>query len=138
VLGGLSGECAEANGMRYNPDKPVDAAEWLELDEAEQQLAVERYHKRTRVRLPSPRVHAIIHAAIETQVAQGHAAAKRALERMQAEGLDRHDAIHALGSVMTKHMFGIMKEGQAFDESAYGADLDDLSAERWLAEWREG
>ena len=124
--------------MRYDPDKPVDAAEWLELDEAEQQLAVERYHKRARVHLPSPRMHAIIHAAIETQVAQGHAAASRALERMQAEGLDRHDAIHALGSVMANHMFGIMKQGRPFDENAYATDLDALSAKRWLAESREG
>jgi hypothetical protein len=124
--------------MRYDPDKPVDAAEWLELDATEQQLAVERYHKRARVRLPSPHVHAIIHAAIETQVAQGHAAASRALQRMQAEGLDRHDAIHAVGSVMAKHMFGIVKQGHSFDESAYAVDLDALSAERWLAEWREG
>jgi hypothetical protein len=124
--------------MRYNPGKPVDAAEWLALGEAEQQLAVERYHKRAGDRMPSPRMHAIIHAAIETQVAQGHPAASRALERMQAEGLDRHDAVHAVGSVMAKHIFGIMKEGESFDETAYATDLDALSAERWLAEWREG
>jgi len=124
--------------MRYNPDKAVDPAEWLAMDESEQQLAVDRYHKRAGVRLPSRRVHAIIHAAIETQVAQGQAAASRALERMQAEGLDRHDAIHAVGSVMAKHMFDIMKHGQSFDERAYGADLDALSAERWLAELRDG
>ena len=123
--------------MRYDPDKPVDAAEWLALAEMEQQLIVERYHKRARVRLPSLRMHAVIHAAIEPQVAEGHAAACRALERMLAEGLERHDAIHALGSVMAKHMFGIMKEGQAFDDAAYTRDLDALSAERWLAESRE-
>jgi hypothetical protein len=120
--------------MHYDPDKPVDAAEWLALDEGEQQLVVERYHKRARIRLPSRRVHAIIHAAIETQVAQGHAAASRALERMLADGLDRHDAVHAVGSVMAKHMFDIMKHGQSFDEKAYATDLDALSAERWRAE----
>ena len=120
--------------MHYDPDKPVDAAEWLALDEGEQQLVVERYHKRARIRLPSRRVHAIIHAAIETQVAQGHPAASRALERMLAQGLDRHDAVHAVGSVMAKHMFDIMKHGQSFDEKAYATDLDALSAERWRAE----
>jgi hypothetical protein len=56
---------------------------------------------------------------------------------MVAEGLSRHDAVHALGSVMAKHLFGIMKHQQAFDEKAYAADLDALSAERWLAESRE-
>src|SRR3989337_1358121 len=120
--------------MHSAPDKPVDAAEWLALDEGEQQLVVERYHKRARIRLPSRRVPAIIQAAIETQVGQGHAAASRALERMRAEGLDRHDAVHAVGSVMAKHMFDIMKHGQTFDEKAYATDLDALSAERWRAE----
>jgi len=123
--------------MRYDPDKPVDAAEWLALDEMEQQLIVQHHHKRARVQLPSLRMHAIIHATIETQVAEGHAAACRALERMLTEGLERHDVIHALGSVMAKHMFGIMKEGQSFDDTAYTRDLDALSAERWLAESRE-
>jgi hypothetical protein len=123
--------------MRYDPAKPVDAAEWLALDEGEQQLLVERYHKRARIRLPSRRLHAIVHAAIETQVATGHAAARRALERMQVEGLDRHDAIHAVGSVLTRHMFRIMKHGQPFDEKAYSSDLDALSAEQWRAGSRE-
>jgi hypothetical protein len=124
--------------MRYDPDEPVDAAEWLEFDETERQLAVERYHKRARIRLPSARVHAIIHAAIETQVAEGHPAATQALKRLQAEGLDRHDAIHAVGSVMAKHIFGIVKQRHSFDEAAYAADLGELSAKRWLAEWRKG
>ena len=39
-----------------------------------------------------------------------------------------------VGSVLAKHMFGILKQGQAFDDNAYTGDLDALSAERWLAE----
>jgi hypothetical protein len=123
--------------MRYDPNEPVDAAEWLALDEGEKQLVVERYHKRTRVRLPSSHVHAIIHAAIESQVAEGHVAARRALERMLAEGLSRHDAVHAVGSVLVKHLFGIMKHGQRFDDEAYASDLDALTAEQWRAESQE-
>jgi hypothetical protein len=53
---------------------------------------------------------------------------------MLAEGLDRHDAIHAVGSVMARHMFDIVKHGQSFDEAAYAKDLDALSAEQWRAE----
>jgi len=103
----------------------------------EQQLIVERYHKHTHVRLPSPHMHAIMHAAIETQIAQGRAAAGRALERVMTEGLDRHDAVHALGSVLAKHMYAVMKDRQPLDDKAYDADLDALSAERWIAESRE-
>ena len=55
VLGGLSRRWAEASGMHYDPDKPVDAAEWLALDEGEQQLIVERYPQAPAgSRLPSP------------------------------------------------------------------------------------
>jgi hypothetical protein len=56
----------------------------------------------------------------------------------QAEGLDRHNAIHAIGSVLAKYMFDVMKHQQPFDDKAYGRELDALSAERWLAEWEEG
>jgi hypothetical protein len=123
--------------MRYDPDKPTDPGEWLALDEMEQQLIVERYHKRAGVTLPSARMHAIMHAAIETQVADGRASAVKALERMLAEGLSRHDGIHALGSVLAKHMYAVMKDMEPFDDKAYDADLDALSAESWLSEWRE-
>jgi hypothetical protein len=123
--------------MRYDPDKPVDPTWWLALDEAEQQYEVEQFHKRARVRLPSRRVHGIIHAAIETQLAQRHAAASRALDRMLVEGLDRHDAVHAVGSVMARHIFDIVKQGQSFDEAAYAKDLDALSAEQWRAESKD-
>jgi hypothetical protein len=120
--------------MHYDPNQPVDPTWWLDLDEAEQQHAVEQFHKRAHVHLPSRRVHAIIHAAIETQLAEQHAAAGRALDRMLVEGLDRHDAIHAVGSVMARHIFDILKHGQSFNEEAYAKDLDALSAEQWRAE----
>jgi hypothetical protein len=123
--------------MRYDPNEPVDAAEWLALDEMEQQLIVERYHKRAHVQLPSSRMHAIMHAAIETQVADGRASTAKALDRMLAQGLDRHDAIHAVGSVLATHMYRVMKDKTPFDDKAYDADLDALSAERWRAESQE-
>jgi hypothetical protein len=123
--------------MRYDPDRPVEAAEWLSLDEMERQARVEGSHKRAKVRLPSLRMHAIMHVAIENQLAEGHAAAAKALERLLAEGLDRHDAVHALGSVLATHMFEVMKHQRQFDEKAFSADLDALSAERWLSQLHE-
>lgn len=123
--------------MRYDPDKPIDPGQWQALDEMEQQLMIERYHKRARIHLPSARMHAIMHAAIETQLADGRASATNALDRMLAQGLSRHDAIHALGSVLAKHIYRVMKEQTPFEDAAYDADLDALSAERWLAESQE-
>jgi hypothetical protein len=132
-----SGAHEQTNSMRYDPDKPVAAAEWLALDESEQHRIVECYHKHAGVSLPSSRVHAAIHAAIETQIAQGHGPATRALGRVMAQGLSRHDAVHALGSVMANHIFGIMTQSHPFDELRYTTDLDALSADQWRADSQE-
>jgi len=123
--------------MRYDPDKHVPAAEWLALDESEQHRIVQRYHKHAGLSLPSSRVHAAIHAAIETQIAQGHGPATQALERVMTQGLSRHDAVHALGSVMAKHIYEIMTQRQPFDELRYTTDLDALSADQWCADSQE-
>lgn len=75
-------------------------------------------------------MHAIIHAAVETQLAEGHGHALKALRRLLDEGLDRHDAVHAVGSVLAEQIYGALK-GSSFDEAAYQQGLDALSAESW-------
>ena len=117
--------------MRYDPDRPLEPSEWLDLDEGERLLMIESYHKKARVRLPSRRMHAIIHSAIETQLAEGFAPATRTVERLMTEGLDRHDAIHALGSIMAQHLFDTVKGHSSFNRNRYSQDLDHLTAEGW-------
>jgi hypothetical protein len=117
--------------MRYDPDRPLEPSAWLDLDEGERLLMIESYHKRARVRLPSRRMHAIIHAAVETQLAEGLPPATRTLTRLMAEGLDRHDAIHALGSILAQHLFDTVKGEGPFDRNRYTQDLDRLTAEGW-------
>jgi hypothetical protein len=134
VFGGPWRERMGANYMRYEPNEPVDARKWLALDEGERQHIVERYHKHSGDVLPSPRMHCIVHTAIETQIAEGHPAAVRTLARMLSEGLDRHNAVHAVGSVFATHLLAVMKSQRPFDDRAYTVDLDALSAERWSAE----
>ena len=46
-----------------------------------------------------------------------------------AEGLSRHDAIHAIGSVLFAHMFHMLKDRQMFDGETYRTDLEQLTAE---------
>jgi hypothetical protein len=52
------------------------------------------------------------------------------------EGLDRHDAIHAIGSVLAAHLHDVTKaeESAAPPQDAYFAELDRLTA----ASWRRG
>ena len=64
----------------------------------------------------------------------GRIAPQRTIVR---EGLDRHDALHAVGSVLAEHMFELMqpgsKERDATVNDRYAAALADLSAARWRA-----
>jgi hypothetical protein len=71
---------------RYDPSSAPDAAEWLSLDEAERIEVVREYHHRSRISLPNVKAHAIAHAVIENQLAEGLPAAKNALARLLADG----------------------------------------------------
>src|SRR6059058_3822277 len=97
---------------RYDPQHAPDPEGWLALDEAERTELVLQYHRRARVRLPNVRLHATIHVIVENQVALGdEIPVRRTLERLRAEGLDRHDAVHAVGSVVAKRIYELLKEG---------------------------
>ncbi len=86
----------------YDPERAPDPEWWLSLDESERMdLAQESQHEDEQ--LPSPRSHAAIHLVIENQVAMGDEIPVAAtLQRLLAEGLGRHDAVHAIGSVLSK------------------------------------
>jgi hypothetical protein len=56
---------------RYDPLETPDPQEGLDLDEGERLRPVEDFHRRARVRLPNAKVHAVMHAIIENQIALG-------------------------------------------------------------------
>lgn len=118
----------------YDPHKQMNCDAWLELDESERKLLVIRYHRRQRIRLPNETVHALIHVIVENQVALGDEyPVKAVLVRLMNEGLDRHEAIHAIGSVLSETFFGAMSgESAAKDlNEEYLEKLKTLSAESW-------
>jgi Domain of unknown function (DUF1841) len=124
---------------RYDPLKSPDPEEWLALDEQERIDLVEDYHRRKRIRMPSVRGHAAFHVIVENQIAMGEELpVKRKLQQLMDEGLDRHDAIHAIGSVLSRQFYHILKRGQSSDPpKAYYAALEDLTAEIWLRSGEE-
>jgi hypothetical protein len=122
---------------KYDPSRPVDPKQWLALDEAVRLDMILKYHRRAGVDLPNPQIHAHFHFIVETQVAMGDEIPVRAtLQRLMAEGLDRHDAIHAIGYVLSGHIFDLLK-GEIVDADpnpAYFAALEKLTAESWLSQ----
>ena len=123
--------------MRYDPTVPPKPIEWLALDEGEQIALVEKYHRRAGIDLPNATLHALIHTAVERQLAAQVAAVVDALQRLQAEGLDRHDAIHAIGAVLAEHMRQLMTGELNLPDPnpVYFAALERLSAASWRREY---
>jgi hypothetical protein len=118
--------------MRYDPSVAPASEAWLSLDEQERLAAVRQYHKRSHTKLPNAQGHAIVHTIVENQVAEGHAVATRVLDRLIQAGLSRHDAIHAIGATLLKHMSQAMQGEQSFSAESYEAELEQLTAEGWL------
>ncbi len=120
---------------RYDPLQAPDAKQWLALGESERLQLVIDYHTRARVELPNVRVHATMHAIVENQVALGdETPVRRKVQQLMAQGLSRHDAIHAIASVLINHLYDAA-QGRAppGDPNArYYAALKRLNARKWL------
>jgi hypothetical protein len=126
--------------MKYDPLVKPDSPEWLALDESERIQIVEDYHSEKRISLPSAKLHAIIHSVVENQLAEKDSpVTSQTLDRLMSEGLDRHDAIHAIGSVLATQLFSITRDDQTdgFDQSRFDAELTALNAKTWIEEAQE-
>jgi HD superfamily phosphodiesterase len=120
--------------LQYDPHEHINSDAWLALDESERMRLVVRYHRRQRIRLPNETVHATIHVIVENQVALGDAfPAKAVLLRLMREGLDRHQAVHAIGSALSNMLFTAMSEENVDGNlnADYVEKLKSLSAESW-------
>src|SRR5262245_60227492 len=124
---------------RYDASTAPDPEAWLQLDEQERMDLAIAYHRRYHLTMGhSPKLHGTVHAIVENQVAAGDATVVPAtLARLMREGLDRHDAIHAIGSVLAGIIFDVVakKADAGLDINArYGRELAALTAASWRAQ----
>lgn len=119
--------------MRYSPYRAPDSAQWLAADEEDKIALVLSYHRRRRIRLPALKAHSALHVIAENQVAMGDSyIARGVLSRLIEEGLDRHEAIHAIASVLARHFFRAMQDpARAGGQENYDRELESLTAESW-------
>ena len=118
----------------YDPLHSPDPDEWQSLGETERIELVEAYHRKARTRLPDEKIHATIHVIVENQIAMGDQIPVRAtLERLMRQGLDRHDAVHAIGCVLMSHMTGQRRKstGKGDPNEAYYQELKSLTPAKW-------
>jgi hypothetical protein len=125
-------EKGEAVILRYDPKLHIDPEAWEALDESARIESVRQYHRRNQIRLPNESLHAATHVIVENQLALGDAFPARAvLLRLMEEGLDRHEAVHAIGSVLSEQLFLAVKEGEADLNAQCVEKLNRLSADSW-------
>jgi hypothetical protein len=120
--------------LGYDAGRAPDPTAWLEMDDSLKMLAVEQHHGSLDddTDMPNPRMHAQMHVIVENQLAGGEFPEVQAtLERLSGAGIARHDAIHAIGSVMAEAIGRILKDGTAFDLEAAMRALDELDPEDW-------
>jgi hypothetical protein len=115
---------------RYDPERAPNAAEWLALDEWTRIALVETYHRRARVQLPNRKAHAVFHVIVENQIAENLEPVVRAMSRLTAAGLARHDVVHAIAAVVAAHVRDLLTAGVDAPnaQAAYHAAIERLDA----------
>jgi hypothetical protein len=120
---------------RYDADRAPEPAAWLALDEDTKIDLVVAYHRRRHPRTPRVRLHATFHTIVENQLAASEAVVVETLKRLQTEGLSRHDAVHAIGSVLAAQVYHALKHERPATgddlNAAYAAELRMLTAKSW-------
>jgi hypothetical protein len=118
---------------RYDPQQAPDPQEWTALDESERIELALHYHKQARIRLPNARLHATIHAIVEGQFALADKTPVAAtVERLMKEGLDRHDAIHAVGTALADFLWAAGRSRPVDPTARYYEEVKKLTAQGWL------
>jgi uncharacterized protein len=127
----------------YDPLEDPEPEQWLMTDEQQRIDLVLEYHQDAGISLPNEKVHAVLHVIAENQIADDELPVRRKLQQLMLEGLDRHDAIHAIGSVLAGHISHLLREADEIGlpdklasgcdpNKAYFAELERLTAKSWL------
>ncbi len=126
---------------KYNPLEAPPREEWLELDEATRIDLVRDYHDATDDELEDDRqqLHAVIHAVVENQIALSVEPVPGTIARLRRQGLNRHEALHAVGSVLAQGLVSAMQGGgDEFHPRQYRRRLVKLTAKRWKKGLKSG
>lgn len=124
--------------IRYDPMVGPDPEEWRALGELEQLDAVLAFHRRARIKLPNELLHATIHSVVESQALLGsETPVPETLQRLMEQGLNRHEAVHAIGMVLASHIHDLLQGTEPPDgdpNAPYYNALRQLTAAQWREE----
>ena len=120
---------------RYDPFIPPKPEKWLAMDESKRMRLAGEWHERAGDVAPGAELHATLHIIVENQIAMGDETPVRDVAaRLMAEGLDRHETIHAIAEQLTNLMFDTVNGGadMASGGEIYYAALRKLTRRNWL------
>lgn len=74
----------------------------------------------------------IVHVVVENQLASNVEPVPETIAKLTRQGLDRHEAIHAIGAALSEDVFDLLRDNsQEFSLQKYSRKLKKLSAKRW-------
>ena len=123
---------------KYDPLQPPDAEVWLATNEEERHAAIAAFHRSHQPELgPGAGLHMALHMIVENQIALGdETPVQLKIRHLMAQGLDRHEAIHCVASVLIVHIHALAKSPDQLKPSdfnaRYYAELKRMTARKWL------
>lgn len=124
--------------MTYDPLVDPVPSQWLRLSEQERIDAVLEHHLGDGLEPSRATLHAVTHVVVENILAEDAVdGASAKLRELIADGLDRHDAIHALGTAVAEIIFGALRSpDQPTTEEQRQQRLAERIAEVTAQSWR--
>jgi mRNA degradation ribonuclease J1/J2 len=120
---------------KYDPANPIGSDEWLALNEAKQIELVRDFHAELDLEMPDDAlsIHSSIHVIVENQLAMRVELKPETIAKLTRQGLNRHEAIHAIGAILSEDIFDLLKGNiEEFSPTKYRRKLEKITAKRWL------
>lgn len=86
----------------YDPDRLPDSRAWLGLDVEERVRLVESYELRAAPHASVVETNPWLYVLVENYIAQGADHVLKAMDRLQRQGLSRHEAVRAIAWVVMR------------------------------------
>jgi len=118
----------------YSPSISPDPDEWLSTDEGERLRLVTDFHELEDKDLDEAalNIHSAIHVIVENQLALGVELLPETVARLTRQGLTRHEALHAIGAIISADLMAMIKgETSKFSSKKHRIKLQKITAKRW-------
>lgn len=118
----------------YDPLLDQNKEEWLGVSEFERIDAVREFHEKIDEDFEDDAlsIHCSVHVIVENQLAEGVELIPETVAKLVRQGLNRHEAIHAIGAIISKDLYNIIRgEDVEFSPKKYRQKLEKITAKRW-------